>query len=403
LLLFAAMQQRAYDRVAAIVERARTKLLSTPTIVDDDDDDTTVSISILLNNKLIQSHGRQGDCAAARQILDDMLRMAAENNNSNNNGQPQPNHKTWVQVLRAYAAQGDAAAVQELIDTMLARKDHDESAAPSTAMWNALLQAHAVNGAASQAEQVLYQMLDDDSDETYCSPDAQSFYFLLQAYRRQSPRPGVAFKVEQCLSLFDAMAKKQQKNKNSCSEQPQPAWKLTARTLHTAVAAMARDTTDPLKAVKAARVLQERLGETTMDDGDAPATTAETPSHVYRSLLNACAYTTPKASPQDKLDTVQVAVDAFNKLTRHQRNARVYGQFLRTVGRLLPPGAKRDNLVSKIWDQCCAAGWVDDYVLEMFEKAASDQLLLTKLGGFLEDGVATPKEWGRMVVEKGQQ
>ena len=314
-------------------------------------------------NKLIQARGRRGDAAGARSVLEEMI--------ASDKPDERPNQKTWVQVLRAYAARGDTKTVERLMGRMTHgfRNDGQDDWAPSTAAYNALIQAHARRGNAKEAELLLYRMI--ESEDT--PPDQDSFYQVIHAHIRK-PRNGAVFKVEQLLSLQEGRAKQD------------PALKPNERTLQTAVAAMSRDKSDPLKAVRAARLV-ERM--------EAEAISPQ-PS-VYKSLLNACAHTSPRADPEDKLSAFQVALDAFNKLKSSDRDDRVYGQLLRTAGALLPAGSKRDAVVDDMFGRCCEAGKASDYVLNQFSSVASDKLVLRRMGGFFEDGVKPPDEWDRNV------
>lgn len=63
---------------------------------------------------------------------------------------------------------------------------------------------------------------------------------------------------------------------------------------------------------------------------------------------------------------------------------------------------KRDAVLESAFGQCCAAGYVNAYVLEQLERAASDELVLKLLGGFFEDGVEPPAEWSANVVGRRQ-
>ena len=393
-LMDAYMQQKSsssMEKIEGLVERLRS--------TGDGESNDNILVDTTILNKLIQAHGRQGDAEAALGILEDMLSHI----NDSDKMHQRPNQKSWVHVLRAYAAKGNVTAVEELMERMMQQQQppDDEStttAAPPTAAYNALLQAHAKNGDTHAAERLLYRMLDDSSsdsdDETAVPrPDHDSFYYVMQAYSRSRPKPGLVFKVERLLALQEAVQQQQQKDDTftPAAEQvhpPQPNNdKINDRILQAAVMAMARDTSDPLKAVKAARLV-ERIE-------DAPGR-----RRPYSCLLNACAYTLPHrvTEPHDKLAIWQIALDAFNHLLKDgAADSRVYGQLLRTAHHLLPPGRKRDAVAERVFQQCCLAGLVDSFVWTEYERVASDDLMLQQLGGFFEDGVEPPDEWSRNV------
>jgi len=385
-LMDAYMQQKSsssMEKIEGLVERLRS---------GENNNNNIILVDTTILNKLIQAHGRRGDAEAALGILEDMLRHS----NDSEYKHQRPNQKSWVHVLRAYAAKGNVTAVEELMERMMQQQppDDDEStttAAPSTAAYNALLQAHAKNGDTQAAERLLYRMLDDSSpdDETAAvpRPDHNSFYYVMQAYSRSRPKPGLVFKVERLLALQEVVQQQQQKDDNfTLAAQVQPNDnKTNDRILQAAVMAMARDTSDPLKALKAAQLV-ERIE-------DAPGR-----RRPYSCLLNACAYTLPNrvTDPHDKLAIWQIALDAFNHLVE-EADSRVYGQLLRTAHHLLPPGRKRDAVAERVFQQCCEAGLVDAFVWTEYERVASDDLMLQQLGGFFEDGVKPPDEWSRNV------
>lgn len=315
-------------------------------------------------NKLIQAVGMAGDADKALSILEGMLQ--------NDDATLRPNEKTWVQVLRAFASRGDSATVKSLLTRM-----EQSGWKPTKQAYNALLEALSKTSS-KEAESVLYQMMAAD-----LVPDNESFYHVIHSYRNIKDTAGTAFKVEKLLSLQDALVKQHGGGKLH----------PTARTLTAAVAVVAKDRTDSKKAVKAKRIF-DRIEHFNL--------------YAVQCLLKACAYTARSSEATDKLAAFQIAIDAFNQARQLQGQtpqkaadcSSIYGLFLCACHNLMPATKKRDAVLESSFRQCCAAGYVNDFVLEQLERAASDELVLKLLGGFFEDGVEPPAEWSRNVLEQ---
>jgi hypothetical protein len=442
-------QERRLNKVQAIIDRL---LLSA-------EEDPNLQPNTEIYNKLIKAYGKiEGDAEQAEAILEQMI-----DDYKDGQDHKRPNQKSWVHVLRAYASRkyfesltakqqqqrkeevtdddnssDDLSTVVEQvvekIQTIMGRMergyrvDGQEDWAPSVNAFNSLLQVYSqasrlsagTEGApgmyAREAEAVLYSMMErDDDDEVKRNevsvplrPNTESFNHVIQAYsnipvqRRRQGRPrgstggddllaGVAFKVERLLQLQQAV-----------ESTPTP------RTYVAAITAMSHDSRDPQKAVRAKRVLDKWLQQDEKDNNDN-SSSPYLYSQAYKSILTACAYTHPTAGPEDKLAAFQIALDTLQEIqdkSSKTNNAvitadsRVYGLFVRACGNLLSNERKRDAVLETIFGQCCRDGYANDYVMRELERAASDELLLKLLGGFLEDGVTIPESWSRSAVQR---
>jgi tetratricopeptide (TPR) repeat protein len=343
-------------------------------------------------NKLIKAYGLSGDAARAESILEQLLQDASDDNKDGDIDKThiKPDQKTWVNVLRAYASPKYRKEGVEKIQSLLRRmarayrNDGEEDWKPRVEAYNALLKALShQRGSAKEAEQVLYGMVEQyQGGEVGLRPNADSFVNVFNAYRGDTDA-SVSFKVEKLLDLQEAMVQ-------GLDDDVRP----TVRSYNSAMAAISR-TRDPKKSVRARRFMDrmkhrddqgdERLGPTLF---------------TYKSLMNACAYT--DGEPQDKLVAFQIAVDTLNELRESpllKPDASIFGLFLRACANLMPSSRKRDSVVENVFSKCCKDGCLSDYVLQEFEMAASDELQLRVIGGFLEDGVRPPADWSRNVVE----
>jgi pentatricopeptide repeat protein len=352
--------------------------------------DHELSPDTFLYNRLIRAYGMAGVADKAAQILDQML--AADDDSLIT-----PDYKTWVYTARAFATPKFKDTGVEKIRELMAQMEegHAGSTAdgvgelqsnewqPRTEMYNALLRALSYRkGGAREAEKILYEMIGQSRQgKEEMRPNAESFYNVIQAYRRVSDS-GVAVKVEKLLELQGAL-------KDSDGN----VLKVTARTYNAAMAAMSR-ARDPKKAVRSKQVLdkmkvQYKLG----DNSFAPSV------YTYRTLLNSCAYT--DGEPEDKLAAFQIAVDALKELRESDYldpDSNAYSLFLRACANLMPASRKRDAVIENVFLKCCKDGFLSDNALTEFENAASEELQLKIIGGFLEDGVQPPAEWSRNVV-----
>jgi pentatricopeptide repeat protein len=371
------------DKVEHVLEQMQT-YAATATATNADNE---LSADTFIYNRLIRAYGMAGVADKAAGVLDNMLEDKGDNINI------KPDYKTWVYTARAFATPKFKDVGVEKIRSLMAQMQEGHANGetdwePRTEMYNALLRAHsyrkggARNGGAREAEKILYEMIAQSRQgKEEMRPNAESFYNVIQAYRRVSDS-GVAVKVEKLLELQEAL-----------KDADGNALKVTARTYNAAMAAMSR-ARDPKKAVRSKQLL-DRMKEryTSGDDSFAPSV------FTYRTLLNSCAYT--DGEPEDKLAAFQIAVDALKELRESEYldpDSNAYGLFLRACANLMPASRKRDAVIENVFLKCTKDGFLSDNVLAEFENAASEELQLKIIGGFLEDGVQPPEEWSRNVV-----
>lgn len=118
---------------------------------------------------------------------------------------------------------------------------------------------------------------------------------------------------------------------------------------------------------------------------------------VYNGILNACEYS--QRDPSGSLENLRIACDVFVRV-RNDTNVHpthiTYGSFISTLGRLMEPTAKRDNVVLKIFRQCCREGQVNSYVINKMKAAmVSKEAFRMALEGHEENRL--PNSWTRCV------
>jgi pentatricopeptide repeat protein len=385
-LMEAWTQRKRLDKVTAVWERIAEQGLQP---------------NISTYNKLIKAYGVAGKAEQALQVLEDLLlQHQGKDNNKEEDDQTdaetstKPTQKTWVQVLRAFASKkyvrnGEGVdQIQALLRRMAqAYRQGEADWKPGVDAYNSLLKAMSYQkGSGKESESVLYGMLEQFREgEEALRPNAGSFYHVLHAYRGDKDA-GVSFKVEKLIQLQEALAVER--------NDPNDPARTTTRVYNAAMAALSR-TKDPQKAVRAKRFM-DRMNLQHNDPDMRPN------EATYTSLLNACAYTT-EGEPADKLAAFQISVDALKEIRQSpsiSTNSKMFGLFLRGCANLMPHSRKRDAVVESVFASCCDEGYISDYVLEQFERAASEQLQLKVLGGFLVDGVETPAAWRQNVVRE---
>lgn len=346
-----------------------------------------LSPNTFIYNRLIRAYGMAGVADKAAAVLDHMLAAADDD-------LIQPDYKTWVYTARAFATPKYKDTGVEKIRELMEKMEQGPHTAgtedgvvsdwqPRPEMYNALLRALSYRkGGAREAEKILYEMIAQSRQgKEEMRPDQESFYNVIQAYRRVSDS-GVAVKVEKLLELQGAL-----------KDGDGNALKVPARTYNAAMAAMSR-ARDPKKAVRSKQVLDKMKEQyKSGDDSFAPSV------YTYRTLLNSCAYT--DGAPEDKLAAFQIAVDALKELRESDYldpDSNAYSLFLRACANLMPASRKRDAVIENVFLKCTKDGFLSDNALSEFENAASEELQLKLIGGFLEDGVQPPKEWSRNVV-----
>jgi pentatricopeptide repeat protein len=383
------------DKVAEVFQQMQTYAASTTntnTNTGGSGGDHELTPDTFLYNRLIRAYGMAGVADQAAAVLAQMLADTSES--------IQPDYQTWVYTARAFATPKYKDTGVEQIRSLMEQMEQGRANAnaandgalpnnndwlPRTEMYNALLRALSYRkGGAREAERILYEMIAQSRQaggKEEMRPNAESFYNVIQAYRRVSDS-GVAVKVEKLLELQGAL---KDGNGNPL--------KVTARTYNAAMAAMSR-ARDPKKAVRSKQVLDKMKVQYNLgDDSFAPSV------YTYRTLLNSCAYT--DGEPVDKLAAFQIAVDVLKELRESDYldpDSNAYSLFLRACANLMPASRKRDAVIENVFLKCTKDGFLSDNALAEFENAASEELQLKIIGGFLEDGVQPPAEWSRNVV-----
>jgi pentatricopeptide repeat protein len=342
-----------------------------------DTEDEELQPTVEVYNKLIKAYGMVGDFKKVEAMFEKLLGEESE--------ELRANKKTWVQVMKAFAAQaGGVDKVQELFRRMLKefRNGNDEYR-PTTAAYNVLIRALGQQrGGVVEAEAMLYELIDqyNGGDEEMC-PNAETFRNVILAFKNK-PGAGTASKAETLLQIQEGMYKASG-NKDL---------KADARVYNSALSVIARSK-DSKKATKAKRIV-DKLEKST-DKAIAPTV------WTYFTLLSACAHTEGEA--EEKFAAFQIAVNTLKFMREsddYLPDSGCYGMFLKACTNLMPSSRKRDGVVENIFRKCCSVGLLTDFVLKEFEGAASEELQLEVLGGFIADGVRVPEAWSSNTVER---
>lgn len=448
------IQRRQFARVQAIFDRA-VLVGATSTNMCQPSSDHYLS----LYNRLIQAHGILGSADEARALLEQLLNNHfPDGEKQPDNGTSvtadaiirslEPNENTWVQVMRAYATPQYATASSlnndnydddapqlsvgvVAIDSLLQQMQQQDSggsgsATASVAANNALLQAlHYCGGpvAAKRAEQTLYDMIQrynqqqKQRDKQLLRPTPDSFYHVIMALGHSNQKKNltskknaggpldasICFKIDNLLELENALH--EDGSRSTTENDNDPHWRRRRHSrsrLYKAALAVVARTKDTKKAVKAKKYLQriQEMNHANADD-DPESQSIMMDRTVYKNVLRCCAFTNSQ-QPQDKLTAFSIAVEVLREMKSSDRetlrpDSAVYGLFLRACGNLLPSTKKRDGVMEKVFVQCCQEGWMNDYVLREFIKAASKELQSQVLGEWLDGGSSAtlPEEWSR--------
>lgn len=355
------------EKAEAVLTRLKKRYAET--------NDEDVQPTIAATNKLIKSYGMRGDIEKAESIFRDSL---------DEEGILKANHKTWVQIMKAYIPQETGyEKVNDLFQEMRkAYRMGEEEYLPKTEAYNALIRALGHKGTGGQeAEKLLFEMIEQfQAGDDDVRPTADTFRNTIaaQLYRRNFS----SAKAEQLLQIQEGLYR----------TTGFPDLKIDTRSNNAALKVMSK-TRDSKKAIRAKRVVENM--KNSGDPDNMPTKTS------YRSLLTACAFT--RGDPEESLETFQVAIETMKDLKEivgEEPDSGFVGLFLKACANLMPASRKRDAVVEKIFTKCCADGLLNDFVLVEFERAASETLQLEILGGFLEDNVRLPEEWSRNIQQK---
>jgi pentatricopeptide repeat protein len=355
------------EKAQAVLERLEQRYAETK--------DESVRPSVEAYNKLIKAHGMAGDVDTAESIFRELLEKE---------GEQKANYKSWIQTMKAYAPRKDGTEkVQALFEEMTkAHRMGEEEYLPKTEAYNTLIRALGqTQSGAEEAEAMLFDMINQfrNGDEGM-RPNADSFRNVLVAHSRRRNNPVSGAKVEHLLQIQQGLYG------TTKSED----LKVDARLYNVALGVIARSR-DPKKAPRAKRIVEKMKKS---QDMLSPSVRS------YYTLLSACAYT--EGAPDENFAAFQIAVDTLKEMRESQNqdpDSACFGMFLKACANLMPESRKRDAVVENVFRKCCSEGLANDFVLQEFERASSETLQLEMLGGFLDDDVRLPKDWGRNVVE----
>jgi pentatricopeptide repeat protein len=343
---------------------------------ENENDDEDLQPTINAYNKLIKAHGIAGDIEEAEELFRSLL-------DEEDDELPPADHKTWVQMMKAYLNQGFASHVEDLFQEM---SESDENFEPQTAAYNVLIRAigesHPKN-----SEALLYDMMERfRKGEQNVKPNADTFRNVLLAYnsdpKKQYASTLVA-KLDQLLQIQDSFL-------TLHGDDGDEPWKPDERLYNTVIGIIARSK-DNQKATRIKRMIDR------FEKASDPS--LEALSRFNASLLKACAFTDGTA--EEKLAAFQIALGVLGELRKGSNGMELdvstAGMFLKACRNLMPEGSKRDEVVQSVFDDCCSRGIVGDFVVNELEMLLSGSMQLELLGGFIEDGVRIKKEWRRNV------
>jgi pentatricopeptide repeat protein len=357
------------DKAEAIIQRAKEQYDAKP--------NEAVPVSIEFYNKLIKAYGLAGLTEKAEELFEELL------DEESSDVPFRANYKSWVQIMKCFASQKEGPEkVQELFRRMLKefRVGGNEEYRPRTNIYNVLIRSLAFKkGGAAEAEEMLYEMIDQyNNGDSEMLPNADTFRNVILAFKTRSDA-GTAVKVEKLIQIQEGL------QKTTGSEDLH----LDGRSYSAALSVMSRSK-DAKKASRAKRIMEKME-----NDRDVKPT-----GWNYYTLLSACAFT--RGSAEENFEAFQIAVNTLKFMRaseEYQPDSGSYGMFLKACANLMPPSRKRDEVVENVFRKCCSVGLLTEFVLNEFEQAASEELQLEVLGGFLEDSVKLPDEWSVNVLE----
>mmetsp|Transcript_27508 Transcript_27508/g.60524 ORF Transcript_27508/g.60524 Transcript_27508/m.60524 type:complete len:541 (+) Transcript_27508:254-1876(+) len=311
-------------------------------------------------NKLIKAYGIADDLEMAESVFRSLL------------SEKKANHKSWVQLMKARVSSEDRESdvtVQSLFTEM-----EEEGFDPQTNAYNVLIRSIGRKSDGTQkAEAMLFDMIERfQKGEERVKPNSDTFRAVLTAYNGRGKKftaASVSSKVEQIMQIREGLLTQEESSSDE-------------RIYRLALGIVGRSK-DSKKAVRANRMLQKYDGVSL---------------YLNYLVLKACAYT--NGNSQEKFEAFQVALGILKYLRSSPElriESSITGMFIKACNKLMPASPKRDDIVKKIFQECCTQGLVNDFVLNEFELASSETLQLDVLGGFSVDGVNIPEKWSRNV------
>lgn len=314
------------------------------------------------HNKLIKAYGMGGDYDEAESVFRTLL------------SEGKANQKSWVQLLKARASLVDDDDTEETVESLFEEME-EEGFEPQADAFNVLIRSIAKKPDGPQrAEAMLFELIERyRNGEEEIKPNSGTFRAVLTAYNGRGKKfttPSVAAKVEQIMQIREGTLGREDSGSDEI--------------IYRIALGIIGRSRDSKKAVRANRLFQKY-------DGAA--------LYLNYLVLKACAYT--DGNSEEKFEAFQVALGILKGMRASQEleiDSSITGMFIKSCSKLMPTGPKRDEVVKKIFQECCTQGLVNDFVLNEFGQASSESLQLELLGGFSVDGVSVPESWSKNVV-----
>eukprot|EP00536_Pseudo-nitzschia_multiseries_P009406 jgi/Psemu1/306490/fgenesh1_kg.261_\ len=312
-------------------------------------------------NKLIKAYGIAGDLPKAESVFRTLL------------SEEKANHKSWVQLMKARLSSGGEDS-DETVQSLFIEME-EEGFEPQTSAYNVLIRSVASNhGGTQEAEAILFEMIERfQKGEHNVKPDSDTVRAVIVAYNgrgRKFTASSVASKVEQLMQIREGLLTREESGSDE-------------RIYRLALGIVGR-TRDSKKAARANRLLHKYNGKSL---------------YLHYLVLKACAYT--DGDSKEKFEAFQVALSIFKEVKSSPElgvDSSIAGMFIKACNKLMPAGPKRDDIVKKVFQDCCAQGFVNNFVLNEFGRASSESLRLELLGESSTDDATIPEQWSRSVA-----
>ncbi len=294
-----------------------------------------------------------------------------------------PNTVTYVQCIDAYIRNVPDAAerAQATVDRMLKLYALGVgNVRPTRPIFNALMHAWSQSHGAPQKVEKIFRWMESQykAGDDLLRPDAASFCAVLNAWANQAEHGG----AERAQKIWERIKSFSSENRG---------FRPTIAMPNIVIKAIARSK-DPKSVQKAERILLQLE-----EDFKSGRSHLRPDVTTYSSVINACAYCN---SPESRVEALETALRTFDKLceqTEESPNNITFGTVLKAIQKLMPAGKRRDELVQKLFDQCCDEGCVDNFVLTQV-RYASPKLFKDLVVG--PCGLGGPKGYGvEMVLE----
>ena len=266
-----------------------------------------------------------------------------------------PDTVVFNAVLHAWATSRDpqagskAVAILKQMQELASKKNNQYDCRPDIVTYNTVLSCFSHSGhinAAARAEQVLKGMIEEHKANPMSAPAANtvSYNNVLHAWSK-SKLEGASERAQRLLEFMI----------RSGDETIAPdVYSFTS------VLDCLAKSKEPGKAVKA-RVLLDNLIELYNSTRKPSLLPTQVP---FNAVLNAAAFSALGTSESEQRDAIQVAVQTFS-LMRSQGVAPdmiSYGNLLKALANLMPPGQYRTDTALQLFDRCCEDGFVGELV-----------------------------------------